>query len=114
MALEPEIPYLEPRAVASLMKLGGKKKLDALMAVLDASGPLRLADLQNARDLAAAKAAAQALKPTAAGLGLARLEDLCDQILARRDWKRPDPLGAQVEQAFEQGRRALHQHRAGL
>ena len=114
MASEMEIPDFDPRIVQSVMKLGGKKRLDALMAVLSESGPLRLQDLKEARTKPEARAAAQALKGSAGGLGLAALEDLCDQMLNLDPWPQDSDLPQRAEQAFARGNKALSLYRVTL
>lgn len=113
MAPQAEIPPFDPRAVDNVMKLGGKKKLDALIEILNGSAPHRLEDLKKAASPAQARTAAQSLKVTAGNLGLARLEDLCDQVLEAN--RAPDAaLARQLEQALGLGRKALAEHRARL
>jgi hypothetical protein len=109
-----EIPTLDPRAFASVMKLGGKKKLDALMALLSESAPARLKELAEATTLGEAKASAQALKTSAGNLGLARLEDLCDQILTAKTWTPGSGLVASMEAAFKKGHQALLAERSKI
>ena len=108
------IPDLDPRAAHSLMKMGGKKKLDALMQLLKESGPARVAELAATPDLREAQAAARALKSSAANLGLAALEDLCDQVLEAKAWSAKHPLAAEAEAALARGSAALLAERARL
>jgi HPt (histidine-containing phosphotransfer) domain-containing protein len=96
------------------MKLGGKKKLDTLIAILNESGPLRLQDLKDAKTLPAAQSAAKMLKVSAGSLGLARLEDLCDQIVGCKSWNPASDLIQEVEQAYRKGVKALLSHRNEL
>jgi hypothetical protein len=109
-----EVPYLDVYTVQSVMKLGGKKKLDTLISILNDSAPLRIQDLKDAGTLSAAQSAAKMLKVSAGSLGLARLEDLCDQILNCKTWESGSSLVAQTEQAFKLGHKALLSHRNGL
>jgi len=111
---ESEIPYLDLYTVQSVMKLGGKKKLDTLIAILNESGPLRLQDLKAAATLPAAQSAAKMLKVSAGSLGLARLEDLCDQIVGCKTWDQALELIQEVEQAYRKGLKALLSHRNEL
>ena len=108
------IPDLDPRAVHSLMKMGGKKKLDALMQLLREHGPVRVTELAATADLREAQAAARALKSSAATLGLAALEDLCDQVIESKSWRQGDPLTGQVQAALVRGSAALQAERARL
>ena len=108
------IPDLDPRAVQSLMKLGGKKKLDTLMQLLLEHGPQRIAELSGTPDLREAQAAAKALKSSAANLGLGSLEDVCDQILEAQAWSAGHPLAAQAKAALARGSSALQAERRRL
>ncbi len=113
MASQADVPEFDPRSVDRVMKLGGKKKLDELIGILDASAPVRLEDLKKASGAGSVRAAAQSLKVTAGGLGLAKLEDLCDRVL--ETGASPDAgFLRQLEQAWTAGRKALGRHRAGL
>lgn len=105
---------LDPHAVHSIMKIGGKKKLDTLIQMLKDHGPTRLAELAQADDAAEAHAAAQALKSSAINLGLSALEDLCDQILAAKDWAPNSALASQAQAAFQRGLAALTAERNRL
>lgn len=109
-----DIPDLDQRTVQNVMKLGGKKKLDALISSFSDAGPVRMQDLKEAPVLAQARTAAQALKISAGNLGLARLEDTCDQILSCKTWAPGSALLKQAEQAFERGRKALLAYRSGI
>jgi hypothetical protein len=108
---EIEIPYLDLRTVQSVMKLGGKKKLDTLISVLNESAPLRIQDLKDAQTLATAQSAARMLKVSAGSLGLARLEDLCDQIVGAKTWTPGADLLKEVELSYRRGVKALLSHR---
>jgi hypothetical protein len=110
----PEIPYLDLHTVQSVMKLGGKKKLDALIGSLNDLAELRMQDLKDAQTLSQAQSAAKGLKISASSLGLARLEDLCDQILSGQSWQAGSNLVAQTELALTKGRQALSAYRAGI
>jgi hypothetical protein len=109
-----EIPDLDPRSYQSLLKLGGKKKLDALMDLFKASGPERVQELLGASTLAEAHAAAKALKHSAANLGLAALEDTCDQILAAHAWTPKHPLALEAQSRLAKGQAALRQARSTI
>jgi hypothetical protein len=109
-----ELPDLEPHAYQSLLKLGGKKKLDTLLDLLKANGHQRVTEMQGTADLAEAKAAARALKSSAANLGLASLEDVCDQVLAAKAWSLKHPLSVEAEAKLRKGLSLLVQARAGL
>jgi hypothetical protein len=109
-----ELPDLEPHAYQSLLKLGGKKKLDTLLDLLKANGHERVKELQHTADLSEAKAAARPLKSSAANLGLAALEDVCDQILAAKTWSLKHPLSLEAEAKLRKGLALLIQARAGL
>jgi HPt (histidine-containing phosphotransfer) domain-containing protein len=114
MDKEPDIPDFDPRAFNSIMKMGGKKKLDALTALFAESAPARLRELVAAQDLGEARAAAQALKNGAGNLGLGRLEDLCDQVLNAKSWPAAPGLVAAMEQAYRRGQTALQAERARI
>jgi HPt (histidine-containing phosphotransfer) domain-containing protein len=107
-----DIPDLDLRSVQSVMKLGGKKKLDALIALIQESGPARLREIKEAQSLSEARAAAQALKTSAGNLGLARLEDLCDQLIASKSWAPGSPLIQQMELSYRAGHKALLEQRS--
>ena len=77
----------EPRIFHSVVKQGGKKKLDSLLALFKAEAPQRIAEIAAAPDALEAKAAARVLKSSAANLGLLGLEELCDSIIAGQDYK---------------------------
>jgi HPt (histidine-containing phosphotransfer) domain-containing protein len=96
------------------MKLGGKKKLDTLMQLLQEHGPVRIAELSGTAELKEAQAAAKALKSSAANLGLGALEDLCDQILEAKAWTLGHPLAAQAKAALASGSAALQAERSRL
>lgn len=108
------IPDLDPHSYQSLLKLGGKKKLDTLMDLFKASGPDRVQELLGASTLAEAHAAANVLKHSAANLGLAALEDTCDQILALRAWAPRHPLALEAQSRLAKGQAALQQARSKL
>ena len=108
------IPDLDPRAVNSLMKLGGKKRLDALIQLLHEHGPIRIAELSATAELREAQAAARALKSSAANLGLAALEDLCDQVIEAKSWSLGHPLAAAAKAALARGNAALAAERSRL
>jgi|GEM_PF-2889336 len=109
-----DIPDLDQRTLQSVMKMGGKKKLDNLIDILDGSGSIRIQDLKGAKTLADAKEAAKSLKNSAGNLGLAQLEDICDQILDCKAWSPGSGLLKQAEAAFERGRKALRAYRGGI
>jgi hypothetical protein len=54
------------------------------------------------------------LKVSAGSLGLARLEDLCDQIVGCKTWSPASDLIQEVEQAYRRGLKALLSHRNEL
>lgn len=101
------IPDLDPRAIQGMMKMGGKKKLDALIQLLKDNAPARLKELQAAATVAEAHAAAQVLKSSASHLGLGSLEDCCDQVLERTDWSPASPLAAEAAACYQRGLKAL-------
>lgn len=109
-----DFPDLDPRTFQSLLKLGGKKKLDALMEMLKTNGPLRIQELLVATDLAEAHSAAKALKSSAAHLGLAALEDTCDQILEAKHWSAKHPLALDAQSRLAKGQAALQRARTGI
>jgi len=109
-----EIPFLDLHTVQSVMKLGGKKKLDALIGSLNDLAELRMQDLKDAATISQAQSAAKGLKISAGSLGLARLEDLCDQILGGNSWQAGSGIVAQTELALKKGRQALLLYRAGI
>lgn len=108
------IADLDPRAVQSIMKLGGKKKLDTLTQMAQEHGPARIQELGEAADLKEAQAAARALKVSAANLGLAALEDLCDQVIECKTWQKGHPLAAACGGALQRGLKALAAERSRL
>jgi hypothetical protein len=75
----------EPRMLQSIIKQGGKKKLDVLLELFRKEAPKRLAEIEATKDGVDAKAAARVLKASCATLGLLRLEELCDEILEGRN-----------------------------
>jgi HPt (histidine-containing phosphotransfer) domain-containing protein len=109
-----EIPNFDPYAFNSLMKMGGKKKLDALIGLLKESAPARMAELKAAPSLSEAQAAARALKTSAGNLGLARLEDFCDQVLVLKAWDAGNGLIPQMDASLRQGLAALLAQRAKI
>jgi hypothetical protein len=109
-----DLPDLDPRPYQSLLKLGGKKKLDTLLDLLKANGHERVKELQGTPDLTEAKAAARALKSSAANLGLAALEDVCDQVLALKAWSPRHPLSLEAESKLRKGLTLLIEARQGL
>jgi hypothetical protein len=74
----------EPRMLHSIIKQGGKKKLDTLLALFRKEAPLRLAEMEATQDAVEAKATARVLKASCATLGLLGLEELCDQVIGNR------------------------------
>lgn len=74
----------EPRMLQSIIKQGGKKKLDTLLTLFRKEAPLRIAEIEATKDAVDAKATARVLKASCATLGLLGLEDLCDQIISGR------------------------------
>ena len=84
MAVEPLGMEFEPRMLSSIIKQGGKKKLDTLMALFRKEAPKRIAEIEGTKDTVDAKATARVLKASCATLGLLGLEDLCDQIISGR------------------------------
>lgn len=75
----------EPRMLHSIIKQGGKKKLDTLLALFRKEAPQRLAEIEATKDTVEAKATARVLKASCATLGLLGLEESCDQIIAGRN-----------------------------
>jgi hypothetical protein len=109
-----DLPDLDPRAFQSLMKVGGKKKLDALLEMLKTNGPQRIHELLEADNLIEAQAAARALKNSAVNLGLSALEDTCDQILAAKDWKAKHALAVSAQSQLAKGQAALDKARQSI
>jgi HPt (histidine-containing phosphotransfer) domain-containing protein len=109
-----DLPDLDIRAFQSLMKSGGKKKLDTLLEMLKVNGPQRLHEMLDSDSLAEAQAAARALKSSAANLGLSALEDSCDQILALKDWKPKHPLAVEAQAQLTKGQAALLKARQSI
>ena len=101
----------EPRIIQSVMKSGGKKKLDVLLNLFKAEAPQRAEEIATAADEIEAKAAARVLKSSAGNLGLLGLEDLCDQILAGGNFK---ALAPQVKAALNGSLRYLESQRKAL
>jgi hypothetical protein len=85
MSTEPLGLEFEPRILHSIVKQGGKKKLDALLTMFRREAPIRLAEIEATKDAVDAKATARVLKSSCANLGLLGLEDLCDQIISGRN-----------------------------
>jgi hypothetical protein len=102
------IPDLDPHALHGIMKMGGKKKLDALIELLKQHGPARITELKSGE----AVAAAEALKASASHLGLAALEDLCDQVIEAG--AASPALVGQAEAALKRGLAALQAERAKI
>jgi len=102
------IPDLDPHALHGLMKMGGKKKLDALIQLMKEHGPARVAELKGGE----AVAAAQALKTSASHLGLAALEDVCDQVI--ESGAASPALAAQADAALKRGLAALQAERTKI
>lgn len=107
-------PDLDLHALQSLMKIGGKKKLDALIQMLRENGPARLQELSAASEVAEAHAAARALKSSAINLGLSSLETVCDEILEAKTWAPKSPLAAQAEGAYRRGLTLLASERTKI
>jgi hypothetical protein len=101
------IPDLDPRAIQGMMKMGGKKKLDTLIQMLQDHAPVRLKELAAATALSEAQAAARVLKTSASHLGLGSLEDCCDQVLESASWSPGSPLAAEAAAAYQRGLAAL-------
>ena len=80
--MEPLKSEFEERIFVSVMRQGGKKKLDTLLGLFKSEAPKRVAEIEAAGDSAELKGAATVLKSSAANLGLLGLEDLCDQVIA--------------------------------
>jgi hypothetical protein len=85
MTVEPLGMEFEPRMLQSIIKQGGKKKLDTLLDLFRKEAPKRLAEIESTTDGVDAKASARVLKSSCANLGLLGLEDLCDQIISGRN-----------------------------
>lgn len=94
------IHNLDSRAIQSLMKMGGKKKLDTLIELFKEQGPARVQELLSASSLSEAQAAARVLKTSASHLGLSVLEDLCDQVLKAHQWSGGSPLAQQIQASY--------------
>ena len=105
---------LDPHAVQSLLKQGGKKKLDTLLDMLKANGPQRVQELLATDSLAEAQAAARALKNSAAILGLNNLEDTCDRILQQKAWNPRHALALEAQSRLASGQAALGKARQAL
>lgn len=103
-----EFPDLDPKAFQGLMKMGGKKKLDTLVQMLKEHGPARIAELKGSEGVAAAKA----LKTSASHLGLAALEDICDQIIEAGAVS--SALSGQADAALKRGLAALQAERSKI
>lgn len=101
----------EPRILQSVMKSGGKKKLDALLVLFKSEAPQRVAEIASATDGIEAKAAARVLKSSAGNLGLLGLEDLCDQVLAGQDFK---ALAPEIKAALSKANSYLDSQRKAL
>ncbi|HTB33756.1 MAG TPA: hypothetical protein VK842_02755 [bacterium] len=108
------IPDLDPKALQRLMKMGGKKQVDSETQLIKADGAMRLKEWAAAGDLREAQSAARALKASAAKLGLAALEDLCDQVLEAQAWPIDASLVETAKGALQRGLRALDNERSLL
>ena len=108
------IPDLDLRTLQSLLKLGGKKQLDAEILLLKQDGAMRLKEWAAAEDLREAQAAARALKRSAAKLGLAALEDCCDQVLEAETWPSQPGLVDRARKAMKDGLQAVDLERSQL
>jgi hypothetical protein len=108
------IPDLDLRALQNLMKMGGKKQLDAEILLLKQDGAMRLKEWAAAGDLREAQAAARALKRSAAKLGLAALEDCCDQVLEAESWPINSGLVQAAKKAMQDGLKAVDLERSQL
>jgi HPt (histidine-containing phosphotransfer) domain-containing protein len=71
----------EPKSLQSIIKLGGKKKLDTLLELFRKEAPQRVNEIEGP-DAEESKAAAKVLKISCANLGLHALEETCEQVLA--------------------------------
>jgi hypothetical protein len=99
MTIEPL--EFEPRMLQSIIKQGGKKKLDVLLALFRKEAPKRLAELEATSDGVDAKATARVLKASCATLGLMGLEELCDQIISGRNHQQILPeMKSSLNKAF--------------
>lgn len=103
---------IEPRALDTLVRFGGKGLLKSMIKVFLADAPLRLAKAREsaAADVGAVGRALHALKSSAGQMGAMRLMDLCaaGESLARRGEGAPLPaLVAEVDAAFESARDQL-------
>lgn len=102
---EPQVPQslgfseFEPLALHSLIKQGGKKKLDILLDLFKTEAPKRVDEIEQAPSASEAVASAKVLKASASTLGLYALEDSCDQIIA---------AGASLSLASELAKRPRH------
>jgi hypothetical protein len=105
------IPDLDSKALQRLMKAGGKKQLDTEIQLIKDDGAMRLKEWGAASDLREAQSAARALKASAAKLGLAALEDLCDQVLEAELWPVDPALLESAKGALQRGLRALEKER---
>jgi hypothetical protein len=108
------IPDLDPKALQRLMKVGGKKQLDTETQLIKDDGSMRLKEWAAAGDLREAQAAARALKASAAKLGLAALEDLCDQVLEAEAWPLDPAMVESARGALQRGLKLLDQQRSLL
>jgi HPt (histidine-containing phosphotransfer) domain-containing protein len=109
-----DIADLDPHALQSVMKIGGKKKLDTLIQMLKEHGPQRLNELDQSNSLGEAQSAAKVLKNSAINLGLSSLENCCDEILAASQWNAGSPLAAQAKAAYQRGLAALMAERGKI
>jgi hypothetical protein len=108
------IPDFDPKALQRLMKVGGKKQLDTEMQLIKDDGSMRLKEWAAASELREAQSAARALKASAAKLGLAALEDLCDQVLEAQSWPLDPSLVETAKGALQRGLRLLDSQRSLL
>ena len=91
----------EPRMLQSVIKQGGKKKLDTLLELFRKEAPKRVAEIEATKDGVDAKATARVLKASCATLGLLGLEELCDQIIGGRAHMQVVPeLKSSLNKAF--------------
>lgn len=107
-----ELPDLAANAFDSVIKQGGKKMLDPLLARFKDMAPSRVQEMLEAQSLGEVQRAAQALKGHCSSLGLSALEDLCFGILEAKTLAEAKPHIAQVQARLPKALAALAKARA--
>jgi hypothetical protein len=109
------VAEFELHALHSIIKQGGKKKLDTLLAMFRSEAPKRVEEIEHAPTAHEAVVSAKVLKSSAANLGLMGLEDACDQIIAAGEsFHVNSPLAAKPRLMLKRGLDYLEKSRHAL